>query len=127
MRRCHFESQSWKATLTIKACTKQGFFPISSFLRRFYPRKPEIWVFFPDFPPFPQPRSQEVTETCPSCLFPPHPLALAQAQTSSLLSLSLSLASQPVSCLCPPRALTQILPCPCPLLKSWPHLPTQTG
>ena len=49
--------------------------------------------------PFLSLRNQEVTETCPSCLFPPHPLALAQAQTSSSSLTSLSLASQPVSLL----------------------------
>ena len=49
--------------------------------------------------PFLSPHSQEATETRPSCPLPPHPLALAQAQTSSSSLASLSLASQPVSLL----------------------------
>lgn len=102
-----FEKPKPESNINHQSMYKTGiFFPPSSFFKKILPMQARNLGVFLTSHPFLSPHSQEVIETRPSCLLPPHPLAPAQAQTSSSSLTSFSLASQPVSLLPASRALS---------------------
>lgn len=101
------KSQSQKATLTIKACTKQGFFPpASSFFKKILPTQARNLGVFLTSHPFPAPAAKRSLRLVPLVCFLPIPWLWPGLRPHPLLSPASPWPASRSPCFQPLRALS---------------------